>query len=120
MDIFIIDRVIAEKYLRPCQKIVLVALAYSRPSRVALERVVTKGALNNQCFVGELLNVFGKKYEGSTKRLSELTGYTPRQVRNILGGLSAKGLVKKEGGNYVLAEESKLAYVHDEVFYYAR
>lgn len=114
MDVFVIDNVLLDKDLRPCQKIVLTALAYLRPSRVDLARAVTKGARNNQYRVDALLTVMDTNHEATIKKLSEVTSYTPRQLRNILNRLSVMGLVERKDGSYVLAEESKLMDVRGE------
>ena len=112
MDVLLIDKVMGDKDLKPCQKCVLCVLAYSCPSRVDLGYCVTKGAFDRR-FVRPLLYTLQKQIEPSVRGIAEMTGYTPRQVRNILRGLSEQRLVKRQGRDYAFVEGTRLTSIDD-------
>ena len=117
MDVLLIDKIFMDKDLKPCQKIVLCALAYSCESRIELPRVVTKGAYNMR-FFNPFLAVLKKYFEASVRGIAEMTGYTPRQVRNILHGLSEQRLVERNGRTYAFVYDCRLMAINDGLSYY--
>lgn len=113
MDIFLIETVMkTSAVLKSSQKLVLVALAFSRSSRVYLERAVTKGALRNsynlEGFIGVLNSESEAAFAATLKNIANLTGYSMRQTRNILSELCARGLVKRAGKIYSINDNNWL------------
>ena len=109
MDILLVDRVIAHKGITAAQKLVLIALAVARSAKgFSLKRAVTKGALKDNPLLYRVLDFIEAERITTLDCVSEMTGYTVRNVRNIVNGLCDKGLVIKDGKRYLIREDCPL------------
>lgn len=109
MDICALERVIALKGVKPAQKWVLAVLAVARPIGVVSLRATCRvGAFKTNSFLYEVEKALDSKRAATLKSISEMTNYSIRQVRNILNDLCKMGLVRWDGENYVIQEDSGL------------
>ena len=102
MDIFTIEKLMGCADVTPAQKLVMIALAITRPTAVSIEGAFRAGALKDKPILYEVGRVLKSECGATPKTLSEMTNYTVRQVRNILRALYEKGLVEMEGRKYIL------------------
>ena len=113
MDIFILEKVFALKDVIPAQKMVLLAFANARSIRFSLKDAVKIGAVRNNQLLGEANRILtsGCVDPLKVKRISKMTNYTIRQIRNILKDLQNKGLLKRnEDGTYALQDKLSSYY----------